>query len=114
MKQTFTKFTMLLIALTLSMGLMAANQVVDNNADAGVGITLREAIAAVGDGETITFNIAGSDIITITSELSISAKGMTINGYNNATGNDVTVQVTTPGTSTFRVFNNHQYLKHDN
>ena len=104
MKKLFTKLTTLLIALTLSTSLMAANQVVTSNANSGAG-TLRQAISDIGDGETITFNITGSDIVTIASELSISAKGMTINGYNNATGNDITVQVTTPGTSTWRVFN---------
>jgi len=96
---------MLIILLALSTNLMAADQIVDNNADAGVGTTLREAIADVHDGGIITFNISGSDIVTIASELSISSIGMTINGYNNTSGNNVTVQVTTPGTSTYRVFN---------
>ena len=94
----------LLVIVTTSASLMAANQIVTNNNDSGAG-SLRQAIADVGDGETITFNIAGSDIVTITSELSISAKGITINGYNNATGDNITVQVTTPGTSAWRVFN---------
>ena len=78
MKQTFTKFTMLLIAITLSMGLMAADQVVTSNGDSGEG-TLRQAITDVGNGETITFNIVGNDVITITSELGIT-ESMTING----------------------------------
>ncbi len=93
----------LLILLTIVTSGIAADQVVTNNNDTGAG-SLRQAIADVGDGETITFNIPSSDIITIASELSISGKGMTINGTNLATGNPVTVQVTAPGTSTFRVF----------
>ena len=109
MKQTFTKFTMLLIAITLSTSLMAANQVVTLSTDANSGGggnagDLRYAIENVGNGETITFNIVGNDVITITSELGIT-ESMTINGYNAATGNNVTVQVTAPGTSTWRVFN---------
>ena len=99
------KLTIILIALAMSTSLMAADQIVDNNADAGVGTTLREAIAAVHDGGSITFNISGSDIVTIASELSISSIGMTINGYNTATGNNISVQVTAPGTSVWRVFN---------
>ena len=94
---------MLLIALTLSTNLMAADQVVTSNGDSGAG-TLRQAIVDVGNGETITFNIVGNDVITITLELVIT-ESMTINGYNAATGNNVTVQVTAPGTSTWRVFN---------
>ena len=102
---------MLIMLLALSANLMAANQVVTSNADDGSGelTTLREAIAAVGDGETITFNLSsGNETITISSELSISGKSMTINGDNSAgSGTDITVQVTTPGSggSSFRVFN---------
>ncbi|MEA2077549.1 MAG: choice-of-anchor Q domain-containing protein [Candidatus Marinimicrobia bacterium] len=86
----------LIMLLAMSTGLMAANQVVTSTGNSGAG-TLRQAIADVGDGETITFNISGNDVVIISSELSITTKGMTINGYNNATGNNVTVQVTTPG-----------------
>ena len=105
MKQTFTKFIMLLIAITLSMGLMAADQVVTSNGDSGAG-TLRQAIIDAGDGDEITFNLSsGNETITITSELAI-AESLTIDGTNTAgSGVDVTIQVTTPGTSTYRVFN---------
>jgi len=87
-----------------------ANQTVTRNDDTnhgggGVEGDLRYAIANVGEGEEITFNISGSDTVTIAAELSISGKGLTINGNNSATGNNVTVQVTTPETSLFRVFN---------
>ena len=87
-----------------------ANQVVTSNLDNGGGdeTTLREAVAAVGDGEEITFNITSftgdQDTVTISSELAISGKSITIDGYNNATGSDVIVQVMVPGTSTYRVF----------
>ena len=63
--------------------LNAADQVVTSNSDSGVG-TLREAIAAVGSGETITFNLgAGDETITLTSQISIS-DSMTIDGSNTA------------------------------
>ena len=98
------KLTTLLIAVTMSTSLMAADQVVTSNANSGAG-TLRQAIVDAGDDDEITFNLAsGSETIIISSELGIT-ESLTINGYNNATGNNVTVQVTTPGTSTFRVFN---------
>ncbi|SLM30215.1 exported hypothetical protein [Desulfamplus magnetovallimortis] len=81
----------------------AAVIVVTSNADSGAN-TLRQAITDSADGDEITFNISGSDTITIISELSISAKGVTIDGTNVANDNPVTIQVTTPGTSTWRVF----------
>jgi parallel beta-helix repeat protein len=87
---------MLIMLFAMSTGLMADNQVVTSTANSGAG-TLRQAIIDVGDGETITFNISGSDVVVISAELSLTTNGMTINGYNNATGNNVTVQVTIPG-----------------
>jgi|GEM_PF-580508 len=84
---------------------VAAGQVVTNGGDSGAG-SLRQAIVDVGDGDTITFNIPGLDTVTLTSEdIDISDKGITINGINQNTNNPVTVQVATPGTSSFRVFN---------
>jgi len=71
----------------------------------GALTTLREAIAAVGVGETITFELSpGNETIVINSQLSIS-QSMTIDG-SNAAGSavEVTVQVPVPGTSIWRVF----------
>ena len=97
---------MLIILLALSTSLMAADQVVTNNTDTGAG-SLRQAIIDVGNGETITFDLSsGSTTITINSELYISGKSMTIDGSNTAgSGTRATIQVPTPGTSTWRVFN---------
>lgn len=89
----------------------AANQVVTSNSDSGAG-TLRQAIADVGDGETITFNLSsGNETITLSSAFgTIWDKSVTINGDNTAgSGTNVTVQVTTPKVSTYRVF----YLRPD-
>ncbi|NQU32200.1 MAG: hypothetical protein HQ521_03110 [Bacteroidetes bacterium] len=78
---------------------------VTTNADAGAG-SLRQALADVCDGGTISFNLSSpNETITISSELSIT-QGVTIDGANTTgSGTPVTVQVTTPGTSTWRVFN---------
>ena len=94
----------MLLALT-SFTTTAANQVVTSNADSGAG-TLRQAITDVGSGETITFNLStGNETIIIASELLIN-KSLTIDGANTAgSGVPVTVQVTTPATSPYRVFN---------
>lgn len=102
-------FVMMICLLVMLAGFpcnaLAADKVVTNGDDSGAG-SLRQAIADVGDGDTITFNIDGSDTITLTSEDIDITKGMTINGINQATGNAVTVQVTTPGESgsAWRVF----------
>ena len=86
----------------------AADQVVTNNGDSGAG-TLRQTIIDAGDNDTITFNLAsGSETITVSSQLLIE-ESLTINGSNDAgSGVEVTVQVTTPGTSAFRVFHINQ------
>ncbi len=100
-----------------------ANQTVILNTDTnstggGSAGDLRYAIANVGDGEEITFNISQYDstqnnILKINAELNISdsgtnplgAKSITIDGYNNATSDNVIVQVTAPGASNYRAFN---------
>jgi len=109
-KIRLTLFTLLII---FSADLMAADQVVINNNDSGAG-SLRQAIVDVGNGENITFNLSsGNETITISSVLSdalsadyeINTKGFTIDGDNTSgSGTDITIQVTTPGTSTYRIF----------
>ncbi len=98
----------LLIAIALCLlpfGVFSATITVTNNNDSGSG-SLRQAISDASNGDEITFNLAsGSETITLASELSIS-NSLTINGSNVAgSGIPVTVQVTTPGSSTYRVFN---------
>ncbi len=94
-----------LAVLAITIQLYAANQIVTNNGDAGSG-SLRQAIADVSDGGTITFNLsAGNETIVILTELLITGKGVTIDGSNSSGSTiQVTVQVTTPGTSPYRVF----------
>jgi fibronectin-binding autotransporter adhesin len=79
--------------------------IVDSASDDGAGVTLREAIAGVGSsGGEVTFNIVGNDVVIVASELVIT-ETITINGFNNATSNNVTVQVSRPGVTVSRVFN---------
>ena len=94
-----------LTVLTLNNQLFAADQVVINNSDAGTG-SLRQAIADVTDGGTITFNLsAGNETIEISTELLISGKSLSIDGANTAGSHtQITVKVTAPGTSAYRVF----------
>ncbi len=80
-KQTATAMKLCLLAAILFLWFTAtaANQVVTSNANSGPG-TLRQAIAAVGSGETISFNLpAESGIITISAEL-LTNKFLTIEG----------------------------------
>ncbi|MEI7492517.1 MAG: LamG-like jellyroll fold domain-containing protein [Bacteroidota bacterium] len=103
----FTQFRLaaiLILSFALTLFTQAADQVVTNNANSGAG-SFRQAITDVTAGGTITFNLsAGNETITIASELVI-IKAMTINGANTSgSGTQVTVQVTTPGTSAWRVF----------
>ena len=87
---------------------LAANQVVTSNLDDFSEGTLGAAIFAVGDGEKITFNITSytgnQDTVIVSGSALPFIKSMTIDGYNIATGNNVTVQVANPGSSWFPVF----------
>ncbi|MBU0710477.1 hypothetical protein KJ762_14030, partial [bacterium] len=92
---------MLILGLAMSTILMAANQVVTTNADDGGGelTTLREAIAAVGAGEEITFD--ADYTITLSSELTIS-KSLTITG--TGAGSTIVQASASKNTATHRVF----------
>ena len=78
--------------------------VVSNEDDNSPG-TLRYVYNNCSDGDEITFNLSsGNETITLTSELSIT-KSLTIDGSNTSgSGTPVTIKVTAPGTSTYRVF----------
>ncbi len=83
---------------------MAVPQVVTSNADSGPG-TLRQAIADTINNDWIRFALpAGNETITLTSELSIASGNRSIDGANSyGSGRTVTVKVTAPGTSEWRV-----------
>ena len=76
-----------------------ANIQVINSNNSGAG-SLRQAVSDIGNGEEITFNVSVSTV-TISSEIVID-HAMTITGNGIA---NTTIQVTTPGSSGFRVFN---------
>jgi hypothetical protein len=106
MKKIISLFVaIIVIILAANINVNAANIVVTINADAGAG-SLRQAIINASKGDRITFNLqAGYEIITIDSILPAIKIGLTIDGANTAgSGIPVTVQVTSPGVSPFRVF----------
>lgn len=81
----------------------AATITVTSNANSGAG-TLRQALLDATTGDTIDFNLSGgSEVITVSSALSIPwGKTITIDGDNTAgSGTNITIQVTTPGTSAY-------------
>jgi len=114
-----TAFSALFFILTLAAGAAAGSTiVVDNTVDPGDGIcaspgcTLREAITAANTSpgaDTITFNIAGAGVHTITptSALPDITEAVTIDGYTQqgasentlAVGNDAVLQIELNGTS---------------
>ena len=83
----------------------ADTHTVANSNDSGAG-SLRQAVIDAAANDTIEFVLAsGSETITLTTSEIAFDKALTINGANTGgSGTAVTVQVTTPGTSTFRVF----------
>ena len=108
-------FFLLFLFVCFAQSANAANQVVTNNNDSGSG-SLRQAILDIessgSDGDTITFNLsAGNETITISSQFSlIWQKNFNIDGDNTAgSGTNVTVQVTTPGVSSYRIFEIRPY-----
>ena len=113
--KTYPILMVCLIAFAMAAGSEAADQVVTTNADSGAG-SLRQAILDIesggADGDTITFNLsAGNETITIGSQFGlIWQKNFIVDGDNTAgSGTNVTVQVTTPGVSPFRIFEIRPY-----
>ena len=98
-----TKLLLAIFGIVFAFSVYGTNQVVINNNDSGAG-SLRQAIIDVGDGEEITFNLlSGSEIITLSSEIHIT-RSVIVDGANSAgSGTSVTLQVTIPGSSNWRV-----------
>ena len=110
MKKLTTKLTTLLIALTMSTSLLATTFVVTDNSNSGAG-TLRQALADAVDGDEIIFNLAsGDETISLSSQIAKTGVDFTLDGSNHAgSGTQVTIQVTTPGTSNWRIFDFNPY-----
>jgi Secretion system C-terminal sorting domain len=100
---------MLVILLAMTTGLMATSYTVTEVTDDCTGDvnTLSWAInqsnATIGVDDNIAFNLSSGSTITMSAALPIITDAVTIDGDDG--GTVVTVKVTTPGTSTFRVFN---------
>jgi hypothetical protein len=112
---SFILFFALFLLTACVSPIFSASQVVTTNANSGAG-SLRQAISDIessgSDGDTITFNLSsGNETITLSSQISlIWQKNFTIDGDNTAgSGVNITVQVTTPGSSTFRIFEIRPY-----
>jgi|GEM_PF-4612436 len=85
----------------------AGTYTVTQTTDDGTGATsgsLSWAINSVADGDVINFNLSSGDVITLSAALPTIDNSLTMEGINAATGNRVTIQVASPGVSTFRVF----------
>jgi hypothetical protein len=89
------------MVLMMCSTVFATDQVVTSDADDGGGelLTLREAIAAVGSGETITFS--ADYTITLASQLTID-KSLTITGTGE--GQTIIQANASPNTANYRVF----------
>ena len=86
----------------------ATTYTVTQTTDDGTGATsgsLSWAINSVVNGDVINFNLSSGDVVTLSAALPNITHSLTMEGINAATGNRVTIQVATPGVSTFRVFN---------
>ena len=103
-KLQFILWAIFAIVLTANSRVNAANIIVTNNADAGIG-SLRQAILIAIPGDKITFDLpARNETIIIQSQLPEIKVPLTIDGSNNTgSGTPVTVQVINPGISPFRV-----------
>ncbi len=82
----------------------------DTSATGTLSWAINSSNATTTVDDTIAFNLTSGDTVTINGSetdenvLPIITDSVTIDGTNIATGNDVTVQVATPGSSFFRVF----------
>ncbi len=66
---------------------------------------INQANATTEVDDTIVFNLGSeNDTVTISAQMPAITDSLTMNGVNQASGNDVTIQVATPGTSEYRVF----------
>ncbi len=108
MRKMYLKKTVLILAfLFLGWSVMATVHTVTQNTDDGTGATsgsLSWAINAATDGDIVVFNLISGDVITLSAALPVIDNSLTMDGINTATGNPVTIQVTNPGISTYRVF----------
>ena len=103
-RSAFLLFILLFLLFTSTYAYAATITVTDNG-NSGAG-TLRQAFSDANDGDTIDFNLAaGTEIITVESQISTFNKSLTIDGDNTAgSGTNVTVKVTLEGVCTYRTF----------
>ncbi len=101
---------MLIMLLAMSGSLMAETYTVTSITDTGSETTtegklswaVTQSNASTEDGDNIVFILSSGSTLVISGALPTITDGVTIDGDDE--GTHVTVQVTTPGTSTWRVF----------
>ena len=79
-----------------------AQLTVTTNTDSG-SVSFRSVIEKAASADTILFNIPKKDTITLKQTITFT-KSLVLLGKNKGTGNDIVVQVDTPGVSRYRVF----------
>jgi len=110
-KTNLVQIFMLIMLLTMSTGLSATTYTVTSITDTGsetgtagkLSWAITQSNASSGVDDVIEFNLSSGSTVTLSGALPIISDGVTIDG--NDDGTLVTVQVATPGTSTYRVFN---------
>ncbi|MDD3080029.1 MAG: BspA family leucine-rich repeat surface protein [Paludibacter sp.] len=102
-KSIFLLFTVLLTMLSATAATYTVTEITDNGTGATSG-SLSWAINASADGDIIAFTLSSGDVITLSAALPVIDNTLTMEGINTATGNPVTIQVSSPGVSTYRVF----------
>ena len=100
-----------LVSCMLGMTASATTYTVTETTDDGAGTTsgslswaITQANASTAVDDTIAFNLVSGDTVTFSNTLPTITDSVTIDGQNLATGDDVTVQVETPGVSASRIF----------
>ena len=106
-KSIFLLFAVMLTMLSATAATYTVTQVTDNGTGATSGSLSWAINTAAAEGDVIAFNLTTGDVVTLSAALPDIDKSLTMEGINTATGNPVTIQVATPGVSTFRVFYVH-------
>ncbi|MGD8781551.1 MAG: T9SS type A sorting domain-containing protein [Ignavibacteria bacterium] len=103
-------FFIAFLFISFNLSLKGSTYTVTETTDDGTGTTgtlswaITQSNTSTDVDDDIAFNLSSGDNVTISATMPNITDAVTINGVNSATSNNVTVQVTTPGTSAFRVF----------
>jgi len=101
---------LLFILLLFSCGLVTAatytvTQITDDGTPGSLSWAINQSNSSTAVDDIINFDLTSGSTITITESLPLITDDVTINGNDISSGLDITVQVSLPGSSAFRVFN---------